>query len=212
MSKDLALKVNEIFRRFEESKPNPKIELDYTSPYTLLVSVVLSAQSTDVMVNRVTKPLYEVASTPKDIYALGVEGLKSYIKQIGLFNSKAKNIIALSKILVEQYDSEVPLNFDDLCSLPGVGRKSANVVLNTLCDAPVIAVDTHVFRVANRIGLCHEKTVFGTENASMKVIPAKWLPRSNQWLVLHGRYVCKARKPECAKCLISDLCEYYSAN
>lgn len=201
--------INEIFQRFSENKPNPKIELDYTTPYELLIAVVLSAQSTDKGVNRVTPSLFEVANTPKKMVELGEEGLKRFIKTIGLYNAKAKNIVALSKILAEKYDSEVPSDFEELQKLPGVGRKSANVMLNSIWKKPVIAVDTHVFRVSNRIGLCKTKNPFQTELELHKAIPAKWQDKAHHWLVLHGRYICKARKPECDRCLINDLCNYF---
>ena len=201
-------KINEIFRRFKENKPEPKIELQYSNPYELLVAVVLSAQSTDKGVNKVTPKLFEVAATPERMIALGEDNLKKYIKTIGLFNNKAKNIIALSKVLVEQFDGEVPSDFTALCKLPGVGRKSANVMLNSIWGHKVIAVDTHVFRVSNRIGLCKTTNVEKTEQALMKSIPDVWKDYAHHWLVLHGRYTCKARKAECGKCLISDLCQY----
>jgi endonuclease-3 len=201
-------KINEIFTRFSQNRSAPKIELHYCTPYELLIAVVLSAQSTDKGVNRVTPDLFEVAPTPAKMVELGEEKLKTYIKTIGLYNNKAKNIILLSKILVEKYDGIVPGNFEDLCSLPGVGRKSANVMLNSIWGQHTIAVDTHVFRVANRIGLCKATTVLATELALLKKIPDKWKNYAHHWLVLHGRYTCKARKPECGKCLINDLCAF----
>lgn len=201
-------KINEIFFRFSENKPNPKIELDYDSPYELLVAVVLSAQSTDKGVNKATPALFEVANTPQKMLDLGLENLKKYVKTIGLYNNKSKNIIALSKILVDDYDGEVPNSFEALCKLPGVGRKSANVLLNSVWGHKTIAVDTHVFRVSNRIKLVKAKNVLQTEIQLLKAIPDKWLLKAHHWLVLHGRYTCKARKPECHKCLINDLCEY----
>jgi endonuclease-3 len=201
-------KINEIFSRFMENKPQPKIELNYKTPYELLVAVVLSAQSTDKGVNRVTPTLFEKAPSPQYMVALGEETLKGYIKTIGLYNNKAKNIIAFSKTLMEQFEGVVPDNFEALCKLPGVGRKSANVMLNSIWGHKVIAVDTHVFRVSNRIGLCKTTTPEKTEHALMKVIPETWKTYAHHWLVLHGRYVCKARKPECARCIINDLCEY----
>lgn len=203
-------KINEIFKRFEQKNANPKIELDYYSPFTLLIAVILSAQSTDKGVNRVTPNLFEVANTPKKMLELGEEGLKDYIKSIGLYNSKARNIIKLCQVLEEKYNGEVPQKFEELNELPGVGRKSANVMLNSLWSHPVIAVDTHVFRVSNRIGLCKTKNPLQTELALMKIIPTKWQDKAHHWLVLHGRYVCKARKPECHKCIINDLCDYYN--
>lgn len=201
-------KINQIFARFAENKPDPKIELDYKTPYELLVAVVLSAQSTDKGVNRVTPKLFEVAPTPQKMVELGLDNLKEYIKTIGLYNNKAKNIIALSELLVKRFDGEVPSDFEQLCSLPGVGRKSANVMLNSIWGVPTIAVDTHVFRVSNRIGLCKTTTPEKTEEALLKVVPAQWRPKAHHWLVLHGRYTCKAIKPECAKCLINDICKY----
>lgn len=202
-------KINEIFTRFELKNATPKIELDYYSPFTLLIAVILSAQSTDKGVNRATPKLFEIADTPKKMLELGEDGLKHYIKSIGLYNSKARNIIKLCHVLDETYDGEVPTAFEDLNNLPGVGRKSANVVLNSLWNHKVIAVDTHVFRVSNRIGLCKTKNPLQTELALMKAVPDKWQDKAHHWLVLHGRYVCKARKPECNKCIINDLCEYY---
>lgn len=200
--------IEEIFARFAENRPNPRIELDYCSPFTLLVAVVLSAQSTDKGVNRVTPALFEVADTPEKMVELGVDKLKEYIKTLGLFNNKAKSIVEMSKILVEQYNSEVPGSLMEMQKLPGVGRKSANVMLNSIWGKPTIAVDTHVFRTSNRIGLCKTKNPLQTEMALLKVVPDKWKDRAHHWLVLHGRYVCKARKPECGRCLINDLCRY----
>jgi len=205
MNKD---KIDEIFKRFRENKPNPKIELNYYSPFTLLVAVVLSAQSTDKGVNRVTPSLFEVADTPKKMMNLGLDGLKEYIKTIGLFNNKAKAIIAMSEILEKQYNGSVPSTFDELVKLPGVGRKSANVLLNSLWGEPTIAVDTHVFRISNRIGLCKTDTPEKTEFALMKKIPLEHRDYAHHWLVLHGRYTCVARKPKCDQCLIDDLCEF----
>ncbi len=203
-------RLNEIFSRFAENKPNPRIELDYTSPYTLLIAVVLSAQSTDKGVNKATPALFEIANTPKQMVELGEEKLKKYIKTIGLYNAKAKNIIGLSQMIIDEYNGEVPADFEKLQRLPGVGRKSAKVMLHSIWNQPVIAVDTHVFRVSNRIGLCNEKNPLKTELALEKVVPMQWKDKAHHWLVLHGRYVCKARKPECDRCLINDLCNYYS--
>jgi endonuclease-3 len=203
--------LNEIFSRFAENKPNPRIELDYTSPYTLLIAVVLSAQSTDKGVNRATPALFAVADTPQKMVKLGLEKLKQHIKTIGLYNAKGANIIALSQMLIDKYNSEVPDDFEELQKLPGVGRKSAKVMLHSIWNQPVIAVDTHVFRVSNRIGLCNEKNPLKTELALEKNIPMQWKDKAHHWLVLHGRYVCKARKPECDRCLINDLCNYYSS-
>lgn len=201
-------KINQIFERFFENKPNPKIELDYMCSFTLIVAVVLSAQATDKGVNKITPALFTVADTPEKMAALGEAKVKEYIKSIGLSNSKAKNIIKLSQMLIEKYNSTVPDSLEELQKLPGVGRKSANVVLNCLWNKPVIAVDRHVLRVSNRIGLCKTKNPEQTEKALAKVVPVKWKTKAHHWLVLHGRYVCKARKPECFHCLINDLCEY----
>lgn len=200
--------IEEIFRRFSAHNPEPKTELQFTNTYTLLVAVVLSAQATDVGVNRATKALFAKVDSPKKMLALGEEELKTYIKTIGLYNSKAKNIIALSKALIEHHDGEVPASLDALQALPGVGRKTANVVLNCAFGMPTMAVDTHIFRVSNRIGLVKEKNVLKTELALLKVIPEHWKLHAHHWLILHGRYVCKARKPECQKCIIRDLCQY----
>lgn len=200
--------VNEIFYRFSEKKPAPKIELEYYSPYTLLIAVVLSAQSTDKGVNKATPHLFALADTPEKMVELGEEQLKKHIKTIGLFNAKAKNIIALSKKLVADYNSIVPTDATELQKLPGVGRKSAHVLLNSLWQKEIIAVDTHVFRVSNRIGLVKAKNVLQTELQLEKVVPKKWKLYAHHWLVLHGRYVCKARKPDCGHCIINDLCKF----
>ncbi|MCE2993941.1 MAG: endonuclease III, partial [Candidatus Jidaibacter sp.] len=174
----------------------------------LLVAVVLSAQATDKGVNKATPTLFEVADTPEKMVALGEERLKDFVKTIGLYNTKSKNIIALSKALIERFNSEVPEDFEALQTLPGVGRKSANVILSSIWNHKALAVDTHVFRVSNRVGLCKAKNVLQTELALQKSIGDHWKPNAHHWLVLHGRYVCKARKPECGRCLINDLCEY----
>lgn len=200
--------IAEIFRRFQEREPNPQTELDYTNPYTLLVAVTLSAQATDVGVNKATKSLFKVVDTPQKLLELGEENLKSYIKTIGLFNSKAKNLIAAAKILVEEFNGQVPHNREELERLPGVGRKTANVVLNVAFGEPLIAVDTHIFRVSNRIGLTQAKVPLDVELQLEKIIPEDYRLHAHHWLILHGRYTCKARKPECAKCLIADLCEF----
>ena len=205
-------KINEIFSRLKEKNPNPKIELEYSDAYTLLVAVILSAQSTDKGVNRVTPALFAIANTPEKMLKLGLENLKKHIKTIGLYNSKAKHIIAMSKALIEDHHSEVPCDFIALQKLPGVGRKSANVLLNSMWGFHTIAVDTHVFRVSNRIGLCKTKNPLQTELELNKVIPKKWKDKSHHWLVLHGRYICKARKPNCRQCLINDLCDYPDKN
>lgn len=196
-----------IFARFAADNPNPTTELNYNSPFELLIAVILSAQATDVGVNKATAKLYPVANTPAAIYALGEAGLRDYIKTIGLFNSKAKNVIATCKILLDQHDSQVPHDRAALEALPGVGRKTANVVLNTAFGEPTMAVDTHIFRVANRTKLAPGKTVLAVEKNLLKKIPAKYLQNAHHWLILHGRYTCKARKPACDACLIYDLCE-----
>lgn len=198
----------EIFRRLQSENPNPTTELKYSSPFELLVAVMLSAQSTDVGVNKATAKLFPVANTPKTIHALGLNGLKKYIKTIGLYNNKAKNIIATCKILMEKYDSRVPDTREALEALPGVGRKTANVILNTAFRQPAMAVDTHIFRVANRTGIAPGKNVLEVEKKLMKFVPAEYLLDAHHWLILHGRYTCVARKPRCASCVIEDLCEY----
>jgi endonuclease-3 len=200
--------VIEMFSRLRELNPHPKTELEYTSPFELLVAVALSAQSTDVGVNKATRKLYPKANTPQAILDLGEEGLKRYISTIGLFNMKAKNIIATCRILVDQYGGEVPRTREALESLPGVGRKTANVVLNTAFGEPTMAVDTHIFRVANRTGLAPGKDVRAVEDKLVKVIPTEFKQDAHHWLILHGRYVCKARKPDCPQCIIRDLCRY----
>ncbi len=199
-------RIAEIFRRFEEQESDPRTELNYDSPYTLVVAVALSAQATDVSVNKATARLFEVADTPEAMLALGEEGLKPFISSIGLFNTKAKNVIALSRILVEQYGGEVPLTRGALQALPGVGRKTASVVLNELRIEPAIAVDTHVFRVSHRLGLAFGKTPDAVEAELMAVVPEPLLTRAHHWLILHGRYVCVARRPKCEECPVADLC------
>ncbi|MGH8352290.1 MAG: endonuclease III [Pseudomonas sp.] len=203
-----AAKRHEIFRRLHEDNPEPKTELAYSSPFELLIAVILSAQATDVGVNKATAKLFPVANTPEAIYALGVEGLSEYIKTIGLFNSKAKNIIETCRLLIEQHGSQVPDNREALEALPGVGRKTANVVLNTAFRHLTMAVDTHIFRVSNRTGLAPGKTVLEVERKLLKVVPTEFLLDAHHWLILHGRYVCQARKPRCGSCRIEDLCEY----
>ena len=202
--------IHEVFTKFYDKTPDPQIELEYNSPYTLLVAVILSAQSTDIMVNKITSKLFCVADTPIKMIELGEEPLKEYIKMVGLYNNKAKNIIAMSKLLREKFHCEVPDNFDDLCSLPGVGIKSATVILNCVYQKALIAVDTHVFRVSNRLGLCNTKIPERTGVELEKRIQKKWLLKAHYWLVLHGRYICKARKPLCDKCFLNDLCIYYN--
>lgn len=201
-------KVIEIFSRFQESQPEPKTELDYHSNFELLIGVILSAQATDVSVNKATKKLFAVANTPEKIFALGEEKLKDFIKTIGLYNMKAKHIIKTCQILIENFSSIVPSDRQSLESLPGVGRKTASVVLNAAFNQPTIAVDTHVFRVSNRIGLVATKTPNATEKKLLQIIPEKFLFYANHWLVLHGRYTCLARKPRCQTCIINDLCQY----
>jgi endonuclease-3 len=202
--------VEVLFERFQETLEKPQIELNYDSPYTLLIAVLLSAQCTDKMVNKVTPDLFAVAKTPQQICNLGEERLKLIIKSINYFNTKARNIIKTSEILVAKYNSQVPSALVELVSLPGIGRKSANVILNTVFDHKTIGVDTHVFRVSNRLGLCNTKTPYDTEQALMKIIPEKFLDNAHHWLVLHGRYICKARKPLCSDCKVSDLCSFYN--
>jgi endonuclease-3 len=198
----------EIFSRFQQKQSSPLIELDYINHYTLLVAVVLSAQSTDKGVNRVTPALFAIADTPEKMLALGEERLKYMIKTIGLYNNKASNIIKLSQKLLDHFDSIVPEDFDALCSLPGVGSKSANVVLNSAFGHPTIAVDTHVFRVSNRVGICKSKTPKQTEKLLKSKVPKEFASHAHHWLVLHGRYVCVARKPKCDSCIINDLCQF----
>jgi len=195
-----------IFDRFAAAAPEPRTELAYASPYTLLVAVVLSAQATDVSVNKATGPLFAVADTPRKMVELGEAALARYISSIGLFNTKAKNVIALSKLLIERHEGEVPRTREALEALPGVGRKTAGVVLNELEIAPAIAVDTHVFRVARRLGLSAGDTPAKVEDDLMAVTPPARLTRAHHWLILHGRYVCLARKPRCEACLVADLC------
>ncbi|MEE4293718.1 MAG: endonuclease III [Xanthomonadales bacterium] len=196
------------FERLKSVTPEPKTELNYRSPFELLVAVILSAQATDVGVNKATKKLFPVASTPRAILDLGEEGLKQYIRTIGLFNAKAKNIIKTCRILLEQHDGEVPNDRAALEALPGVGRKTANVVLNTAFGEPTIAVDTHIFRVANRTGLAPGKTPLQVELKLLKAVPQEFLRDAHHWLILHGRYTCKARKPNCPECILRDLCRY----
>jgi len=197
-----------IFSKLRELDPNPDTELHYHTPFQLLISVILSAQATDVSVNKATDKLYPVANTPELILALGVEGITPYIKTIGLFNSKAKNIINTCRILVDEHDSEVPRTREALEMLPGVGRKTANVVLNTAFGEPTIAVDTHIFRVCNRTGLAQGKTPLAVEKGLLRTTPEEFRKDAHHWLILHGRYVCKARKPLCGSCPIIDWCEY----
>ncbi|AJE20976.1 endonuclease III [Azotobacter chroococcum] len=203
-----AAKRREIFRRLQEDNPTPTTELVYNTPFELLIAVILSAQATDVGVNKATAKLFPVANTPEAIFALGVTGLSEYIKSIGLFNSKAKNIIETCRILVEKHNSQVPDNREALEALPGVGRKTANVVLNTAFRHFTMAVDTHIFRVSNRTHIAPGKNVLEVERKLIKLVPKEYLLDAHHWLILHGRYVCKARKPLCGSCRIEDLCEY----
>lgn len=196
----------EIMSVFAQKDPNPHCELDYKNAFTLLVAVVLSAQSTDKGVNKATKALFEIADTPQKMAALGLEELKNYIKTIGLYNNKAKNIIALSQTLVEKYQGEVPADREALENLPGVGRKTANVVLNVWFDQPTLAVDTHVMRISHRLGFSNGKTPLAIEQDLLKVLPPEYVKNANHWLVLFGRYVCKAQKPDCANCPIAGFC------
>ena len=201
-------KRTEIFTRLRAANPEPKTELEYSTPFELLIAVLLSAQATDVSVNKATRKLYPVANTPETIQALGEEGLKEYIKTIGLFNSKAKNVIKLCEMLINLHNSEVPQTREALEALPGVGRKTANVVLNTAFGQPTIAVDTHIFRVSNRTGIAPGKDVDEVEQRLLRLVPAEFRLDAHHWLILHGRYTCVARKPRCGSCLIEDLCEF----
>ena len=198
----------EILTRLRDANPHPTTELNFSSPFELLVAVTLSAQATDVSVNKATDKLFPVANTPEAIYALGVDGLKEYIKTIGLFNSKAQNVHKLCQILIEQHNSEVPESREALEALPGVGRKTANVVLNTAFGWPTIAVDTHIYRVSNRTKFAMGKNVDKVEEKLLKVVPKEFKVDVHHWLILHGRYICLARKPRCGSCIIEDLCEY----
>lgn len=201
-------KRTEIFTRLRDANPNPTTELNYSTPFELLVAVTLSAQATDVGVNKATDKLFPVANTPEAILALGVDGLKEFIKTIGLFNSKAENVIKTCRILIEKHNSVVPDNREDLEALPGVGRKTANVVLNTAFRQPAMAVDTHIFRVSNRTGIAPGKNVVEVEKRLMRLVPKEFLMDAHHWLILHGRYTCTARKPKCGACMIEDLCEF----
>ncbi|MDH5190981.1 MAG: endonuclease III [Gammaproteobacteria bacterium] len=201
-------KRTEIFSRLQKANPAPTTELVYKNPFELLIAVILSAQATDVSVNKATSKLYPVANTPEAIFNLGEKGLIQYIKTIGLYNSKAKNIIKTCQILMEQHNNRVPEDRAALEALPGVGRKTANVILNTAFGHPTIAVDTHIFRVSNRTGIAPGKTVLDVEKKLLKFVPDHFKKDAHHWLILHGRYVCKARKPECHDCIIRDLCEY----
>jgi len=201
-------KRQEIFERLRAANPEPTTELVYRTPFELLVAVILSAQATDRSVNLATARLFPVANTPEQILALGEDGLKAHIRTIGLFNSKAKNILETCRLLLERHGGEVPRDRKALEALPGVGRKTANVILNTAFGEPTMAVDTHIFRVANRIGLAKGRTPLAVEKGLLKHVPAEFLKDAHHWLILHGRYVCQARKPRCGECVIADLCEY----
>ncbi len=201
-------KRTKIFAALRAADPNPETELRYDSPFELLVAVILSAQATDVSVNKATEGLFKEANTPQAMLALGVDGLKRYIRTIGLYNNKAENIIKTCRILVDDYDGEVPRTREALEKLPGVGRKTANVILNTAFGEPTIAVDTHIFRVANRTGIAKGKTPLEVEKRLLRLVPGEFRKDAHHWLILHGRYVCKARRPLCAECIIVDWCEY----
>lgn len=200
--------VEEIFQRFRAQNPEPKTELQYTNPYTLVVAVALSAQATDISVNKATEKLFKTVNTPQKMVALGEEKLKSYIKTIGLFNMKAKNVIALSQKLVDDYGGEVPRQHSELVKLPGVGNKTANVVMNEAFGEPTIAVDTHIYRVSHRLNLSHGKTADAVEAELLTTVPDEFKRHAHHWLLLHGRYTCKARKPDCPECMIRDLCPF----
>ena len=202
----------EFFRRLQSVTPEPRTELNYENPFELLIAVILSAQATDVGVNKATAKLFPVANTPQGILELGLDGLKAYIRTIGLFNAKAENIIKTCSLLLDRHGGEVPDERESLEALPGVGRKTANVVLNTAFGQPTIAVDTHIFRVSNRTGLAPGKTPLAVEKALLKVVPEEYLQDAHHWLILHGRYTCKARKPNCPECIVRDLCIYNSKN
>lgn len=202
------MNVTEFFQRLQSANPNPKSDLEYTNTYTLLVAVVLSAQATDAGVNKATKNLFQIADTPQKMVKLGLEKLKGHIKTIGLFNTKAKNVIALSEALIREHKGIVPSTMEELIKLPGVGRKTANVVLNVAFGQPTMAVDTHIFRVSNRTGLAPGKTPEQVEQNLLKVVPEKFAMHAHHWLILHGRYTCKARTPLCTQCVVRDLCTY----
>lgn len=208
-SKNMTKKQIQIFfERLQEQRPHPTTELNFSSPFELLIAVMLSAQATDVSVNKATNKLFPIANTAQQIFALGVDGLKPYIKTIGLYNSKAENVIKTCQILIEKHQGEVPDSRKDLEALPGVGRKTANVVLNTAFGHPTMAVDTHIFRLGNRTGLAVGKNVLEVEQRLIKVIPKEFMLDAHHWLILHGRYCCIARKPKCAECVVSDVCNW----
>lgn len=204
--------IREFFTRLKKIDPAPKSDLVWTNPYTLLVAVTLSAQATDVGVNKATKDLFKIADTPEKMLSLGIDKLKSHIKTIGLYNNKAKNVIAMAQILIEEHNSQVPEDLKALISLPGVGRKTANVVLNEAFGHHTMAVDTHIFRVANRTRMAKGKTPEAIEKGLVKVIPDEFMDHAHSWLILHGRYTCKARKPDCANCTVYDLCQFKEKN
>ncbi|NQY42639.1 MAG: endonuclease III [Legionellales bacterium] len=201
--------INSIFEKFQSNNPSPTTELIYSTNFELLIAVVLSAQATDQSVNKATMKLFNEHNTPDKIYSLGENKLKSYIQSIGLYNTKAKNIISLCKILIDKYDSKIPKTRSKLEELPGVGRKTANVILNTAFGKPTIAVDTHIFRVSNRLGIAEGKTPLEIELQLLKIIPKKFLLNAHHWLILHGRYICKARNPKCDECFLRNNCKYY---
>jgi endonuclease-3 len=207
-----AAKRAEIFRRFQAANPHPETELEYSSPFELLVAVVLSAQATDKGVNIATRKLFPKANTPQSILALGEAGLKDYIKTIGLYQNKARHIIQTCRLLIDQHQSQVPANREELEKLPGVGRKTANVILNVAFGQPTMAVDTHIFRVANRTGIAPGKTPLEVEKKLLRHIPAEFMQHAHHWLILHGRYICQARKPQCFRCPILDLCDFKDKN
>lgn len=198
----------QIFSRLREQNPEPRTELEYQTPFELLIAVMLSAQATDVSVNKATRKLFPIANTPEKLLELGVDGVKDYIRTIGLFNTKAENVIKTCALLLSEHQGEVPQTREALEKLPGVGRKTANVVLNTAFGQPVMAVDTHIFRVANRTGIAKGKTVLEVEKRLTRLVPAEFLLDAHHWLILHGRYICTARKPRCGACVIEDLCEF----
>lgn len=200
--------IQTFFTRLRDANPEPKSELKWTNPYTLVVAVSLSAQATDVGVNKATEKLFKIADTPEKMLKLGLDGLKDHIKTIGLYNTKAKNVLAMSRMLIEEFGGEVPHDRAQLERLPGVGRKTANVVLNVCWGEPTMAVDTHIFRVSNRTGLAPGKNVLEVERKLLQVVPKAFLVHAHHWLILHGRYVCKARKPDCAICSVADVCAY----
>ncbi len=203
-------KRTEIFKRLKTINPNPTTELEYNSPFELLISVILSAQATDIGVNKATSRLYKIANTPQQIVDLGLDTLKDYIKTIGLFNTKAQNVIKTCQLLIDKHNGQVPDDRNSLEALPGVGRKTANVVLNTAFGHPTMAVDTHIFRVSKRTKMAHGKDVLQIEKSLLRLIPDEYLMDAHHWLILHGRYICKARKPNCKECIIADLCEFPS--